>query len=75
MNGYKGMRHTSERASRYQGAIDYKDIDLLKQFVSETGKIVPQRMTNLSAGQQRRLAQSIKRARFMALLSYSDRHA
>ena len=54
--------------------IDYKDLDLLKQFITETGKIVPSRITGTSARHQRRLAQEVKRARYLALLPYSDAH-
>jgi small subunit ribosomal protein S18 len=54
--------------------IDYKDLNLLKQYVSETGKIVPSRITGTSARYQRQLATAIKRARFLALLPYSDSH-
>jgi small subunit ribosomal protein S18 len=50
--------------------IDYKDIKLLQRFVSERGKIVPSRITAVSAKKQRELAQAIKRARFLALLPY-----
>ena len=50
--------------------IDYKDVKLLQRFVSERGKIVPSRITAVSAGKQRILAKAIKRARFMALLPY-----
>jgi small subunit ribosomal protein S18 len=50
--------------------IDYKDVKLLQRFVSERGKIVPSRITAVSAGKQRLLAKAIKRARFMALLPY-----
>ena len=50
--------------------IDYKDVKLLQRFVSERGKIVPSRITAVSAGKQRLLAVAIKRARFMALLPY-----
>jgi small subunit ribosomal protein S18 len=50
--------------------IDYKDIKLLQRFVSERGKIVPSRITAVSAKRQRELAQAIKRARFLALLPY-----
>ena len=50
--------------------IDYKDVRLLQRFVSERGKIVPSRITAVSAGKQRELAQAIKRARFLALLPY-----
>ncbi|MEM1435353.1 MAG: 30S ribosomal protein S18 [Pseudomonadota bacterium] len=54
--------------------IDYKDLDLLKQFVTETGKIVPSRITGSSAQFQRRLAKEVKRARYLALLPYTDAH-
>jgi small subunit ribosomal protein S18 len=50
--------------------IDYKDVKLLQRFVSERGKIVPSRITAVSAKRQRELAQAIKRARFLALLPY-----
>jgi small subunit ribosomal protein S18 len=50
--------------------IDYKDIRLLQRFVSERGKIVPSRITAVSAPKQRELAQAIKRARSLALLPY-----
>ena len=50
--------------------IDYKDIKLLQRFVSERGKIVPSRITAVSAKKQRLLAQAIKRARFLGLLPY-----
>ena len=54
--------------------IDYKDINLLKAYVSETGKIVPSRITGTKAKYQRQLQQAIKRARFLALLPYTDGH-
>ncbi|HHH13637.1 MAG TPA: 30S ribosomal protein S18 [Thiolapillus brandeum] len=54
--------------------IDYKDLNLLKQYVSESGKIVPSRITGTSAKYQRQLANAIKRARFLALLPYTDSH-
>jgi small subunit ribosomal protein S18 len=50
--------------------IDYKDVDLLKKFVSERGKILPRRVTGTSAKYQRKLTVAIKRARQMALLPY-----
>jgi small subunit ribosomal protein S18 len=50
--------------------IDYKDIKLLQRFISERGKIVPSRITAVSAKKQRELAQAIKRARFVGLLPY-----
>ena len=54
--------------------IDYKDLDTLKAYVSETGKIVPSRITGTKARYQRQLATAVKRARFLALLPYSDSH-
>jgi small subunit ribosomal protein S18 len=50
--------------------IDFKDVKLLQRFVSERGKIVPSRITAVSAKKQRALAQAIKRARFLGLLPY-----
>lgn len=52
-------------------AIDYKDTRLLQRFVSERGKMVPSRITAVSAKKQRELARAIKRARFLALLPYA----
>ncbi len=51
--------------------IDYKDVKLLQRYISERGKIVPSRITAVSAKKQRELAQAIKRARFVALLPYA----
>jgi small subunit ribosomal protein S18 len=54
--------------------IDYKDLDTLRQFIGETGKIVPSRITGTTAKFQRELAAEVKRARFLALLPYTDQH-
>jgi len=54
--------------------IDYKDLEVLKQYVSETGKIVPSRITGTKAKYQRQLATAIKRARYLSLLPYTDSH-
>ncbi|MCS1352672.1 30S ribosomal protein S18 [Mechercharimyces sp. CAU 1602] len=51
--------------------IDYKDVDLLKRFISERGKILPRRVTGTSSKYQRQLTRAIKRARQMALLPYA----
>ena len=51
--------------------IDYKDVKLLQRYVSERGKIVPSRITAVSAKKQRELARAIKRARFLALMPYA----
>ncbi|HLD94505.1 MAG TPA: 30S ribosomal protein S18 [Anaerolineales bacterium] len=52
--------------------IDYKDVDLLKRFLTPEGKIRPRRQTGVNARNQRKLARAIKRARHLALLSYTD---
>lgn len=54
--------------------IDYKDIEQLKKFLTETGKIVPSRITGTSAKYQRQLSNAIKNARFLALIPYCDSH-
>ncbi len=54
--------------------IDYKDLGVLKNYVTESGKIVPSRITGTKAKYQRQLATAIKRARFLALLPYTDAH-
>jgi small subunit ribosomal protein S18 len=54
--------------------IDYKDLDILKGFVSENGKVVPSRITGTKARYQRQLSTAIKRARYLALLPYTDNH-
>lgn len=54
--------------------IDYKDLAILKEYITETGKIVPSRITGTKAKYQRQLSRAIKRARYLALLPYCDRH-
>lgn len=54
--------------------VDYKDVNMLKKFIMENGKIVPSRITGTKAGYQRKLTEAVKRARFLALLPYTDRH-
>ena len=54
--------------------IDYEDLNTLKAYITETGKIVPSRITGTKSRYQRQLATAIKRARFLALLPYSDSH-
>ena len=54
--------------------IDYKDLATLKNYITETGKIVPSRITGTKARYQRQLATAVKRARYLALLPYTDRH-
>ncbi len=66
----KFCRFTAEKATE----IDYKDLNTLRQYITETGKIVPSRITGTKARYQRMLTQAIQRARFLALLPYSDSH-
>ena len=67
----KFCRFSAEGASE----IDYKDLDTLKGYVPETGKIVPSRITGTKARYQRELSEAIKRARYIALLPYTDSHS
>ena len=55
-------------------SIDYKDLATLKGYISETGKIVPSRITGTKSYFQRQLSVAIKRARYLALLPYTDQH-
>ncbi len=66
----KYCRFTAENIQE----IDYKDLDTLKAYITETGKIVPSRVTGTKARYQRQLATAVKRARFLALLPYTDQH-
>ena len=66
----KFCRFTAEGVKR----IDYKDIDVLKDFIQENGKIMPARITGTKARYQRQLSTAIKRARYLALLPYTDLH-
>ncbi|MBM3360213.1 MAG: 30S ribosomal protein S18 [Candidatus Methylopumilus sp.] len=54
--------------------VDYKDVDLLKDFITENGKLIPARVTGTKAIYQRQLNIAVKRARFLALLPYTDKH-
>jgi len=54
--------------------VDYKDVDLLKDFIGETGKIIPSRITGTKARYQRQLSTAVKRAPYLALLPYTDNH-
>ncbi len=54
--------------------IDYKDVEILKDFIAENGKIIPARITGTKTGYQRQLSTAIKRARFLALMPYTDLH-
>jgi small subunit ribosomal protein S18 len=66
----KFCRFTAEKIE----TIDYKDVDLLRDFITENAKIMPARITGTKTGYQRQLSAAIKRARFLALLPYTDLH-
>jgi small subunit ribosomal protein S18 len=66
----KFCRFTADKVKE----IDYKDLETLREFISETGKIVPSRITGTKAKYQRQLGTAIKRARFLALLPFCDSH-
>ncbi len=67
----KFCRFTAEKTKE----IDYKDLATLKNYITETGKIIPSRITGTRARYQRQLATAVKRARFLALIPYSDAHS
>lgn len=66
----KFCRFTAEKVKE----IDYKDVEVLKDFLTEQGKIIPARITGTKAFYQRQLGVAIKRAQFLALLPYTDLH-
>ena len=66
----KFCRFTAEKIQE----VDYKQVDLLKDFITENGKIIPARITGTKAHYQRQVAVAVKRARFLALLPYTDQH-
>jgi len=66
----KFCRFTAEKVAE----VDYKDVDVLKDFIAENGRIIPARITGTKAHYQRQLSTAIKRARFLALMPYTDLH-
>jgi len=66
----KSCKFTAEGVTE----IDYKDLATLQQYIAENGKIVPSRITGTRTRYQRQLAVAIKRARYLSLLPYTDRH-
>lgn len=66
----KFCRFTAEKVAE----VDYKDVEVLKEFIAENGRIIPARITGTKAHYQRQLSTAIKRARFLALMPYTDLH-
>ena len=77
MSNYRRMFSRMHKSCPLSGAdtppIDYKDVRLLQRYISERGKIMPSRITSVSASKQRELARAIKRARYLALIPYTSR--
>jgi len=67
----KFCRFTAEKIAE----VDYKDVEILKDFINENGKIIPARITGTKAHYQRQLSAAVKRARFLAILPYTDLHS
>lgn len=74
MSGYFRRKKFCAFKAQNVEQIDYKDLDILKDYVMESGRIVPSRITGTSAKYQRQLATCIKYARYLALLPYCDTH-
>ncbi|MEO6422975.1 MAG: 30S ribosomal protein S18 [Candidatus Nitrotoga sp.] len=66
----KFCRFTADKIAE----VDYKDLNILKEFIAENGKVIPARITGTKSRFQRQLSIAIKRARFLALLTYTDLH-
>ncbi|MGA1761642.1 MAG: 30S ribosomal protein S18 [Gammaproteobacteria bacterium] len=62
------------KSAKLPKKFNHTNLDVLKQFITETGKIIPGRVSGVTAAQQRKITQSIKVARFLALLPYTDQH-
>jgi small subunit ribosomal protein S18 len=73
MSGFR-PRRKKFRTSKKEFVIDYKDLNMLKGYITESGKMVPSRITGTSAKLQRQLSSAIKRARYLALIPYCDQH-
>ena len=74
MARYFRRKKVTQITKENEHLIDYKNIELLSEYISETGAILPARITSASSRHQRMLAKQIKIARFLALLPYSDAH-
>ena len=74
MSAYFRRKKMNRFSSESGSEIDYKDVNTMKNYISETGKIVPARITGIDARNQRLMSTAIKHARFIALLPYCDSH-
>ncbi|MDX2028182.1 MAG: 30S ribosomal protein S18 [Alphaproteobacteria bacterium] len=73
--GFRGRPKHCPFSGKNAPKIDYKDVNMLRRYISERGKIMPSRITAVSAKKQRELTVAIKRARFLALVPYVDKKA
>ncbi len=64
----------NDRLNKENIEVDYKQLDVLKNYITEAGKIVPSRVTGTTVQNQRKVAAAIKQARFLALIPYTDKH-
>ncbi|MBI4757107.1 MAG: 30S ribosomal protein S18 [Betaproteobacteria bacterium] len=71
--GFKRRKYCRFSAEKIE-YVDYKDVDILKDFITENGKIMPARLTGTKTRYQRQLSLAIKRARYLALMPYTDLH-
>lgn len=74
MSSYFRRKRVCSFSDKQDIDIDYKDLELLKEYIMESGRIVPSRITGTAALYQRQLAKAIKLARYLALLPYCDNH-
>ncbi len=74
MSGFSHRGRSSHVPSSKMTTPDYKDVDLLKKFLTESGKIVPCRVTGATSRYQRHMTRMIKIARYLALIPYTDKH-
>ena len=74
MSAFRHRKKMGQMNNEHSFDIDYKDVNLLKNYITETGKIVPSRITGAPIRMQRTIAQAIKHARFLAILPYCDSH-
>lgn len=63
-----------DRLNKEGISVDYKHVDLLKNYITESGKIIPGRVTGTTVQNQRKVALAVKQARFLALIPYTDKH-
>ena len=72
-NLFESRKKTCPFSNKNSPKIDYKDIRLLSRYITEKGKIIPSRITNVSRKKQTQLSKAIKRARYLALMSYTQK--